>query len=135
MDEHARPGQLFLLLCSPAMLVTWRVFEIPWIPVTCTRVETWTSYKGCSPLLLEPWAIPNPELRAYGARVYPVFAVRGSAKCVTFQVSNHDPSIPKGTDRASLPLSLVNALVSTEIGCLTGLCALLVAPAHHHEAL
>jgi hypothetical protein len=46
MDEHARPGQLSLLLRSPAMVATWRAFGIPWVPATCTRVETWTSYRG-----------------------------------------------------------------------------------------
>ena len=46
MDEHVRPRQLSLLLCSPARVATWRAVEIPWAPVTCTRVETWTSYRG-----------------------------------------------------------------------------------------
>lgn len=46
MDKHARPGQLALLLRSPAMVATRRAFEIPWVPVAFTRVETWTSYRG-----------------------------------------------------------------------------------------
>jgi len=29
MGEHARSGQLSLLLRSPAMMATWRAFEIP----------------------------------------------------------------------------------------------------------
>ena len=35
-----------MLLYRPAVVATRRVFEIPWTPVTCTRVETWTSYRG-----------------------------------------------------------------------------------------
>jgi hypothetical protein len=46
MDEHVRPGQLSLLLCSPAKVATWCAFEIARAPVTCTRMETWTSYRG-----------------------------------------------------------------------------------------
>ena len=46
MDAHVRPGQLSLLLNRPAGVATRRVFAIPWAPVSCTRVETWTSYRG-----------------------------------------------------------------------------------------
>jgi hypothetical protein len=45
-DEYFRPRRLALLLCSPALAATWRAFEIPWSPAICTRVATWTSYRG-----------------------------------------------------------------------------------------
>ena len=30
------------VVCQPARMATWRAFEVPWVPVICTRVETGT---------------------------------------------------------------------------------------------
>jgi hypothetical protein len=63
MGEHARSGQLSLLLGSPAMMATWRAFEIPLghlllVPgwrlglltegktARTNRGEAWISYRG-----------------------------------------------------------------------------------------
>jgi hypothetical protein len=75
MDEHVRPGQFSLLLRSPTMVATWRVFEIPGhlllVPgwrvglliggktARTNRVEAWTSYRGedCENIQGRDWDI------------------------------------------------------------------------------
>ena len=46
MDEHVRPGQVSLFLHSHAVVATCLACKIPWAPVSCNRMETWTSYRG-----------------------------------------------------------------------------------------
>jgi hypothetical protein len=45
-DMFGQDSSPSLLLRSPAVVATWRSCKIPWAPVTCTRVETWTSDRG-----------------------------------------------------------------------------------------